>query len=250
MSSKDEVFAALIALHQGLERQGPGDAAFTKQMLALLPPLPEAPRIADLGCGSGTVSLLLAEHFNAPVTAVDLCRAFLDQAKAAAKTRGLGHLLRVVEADMGDFGGAAESIDLLWSEGAAYNLTFKGAVEAWRPLMAPGGVAVISELSWFVDSPPAPIRDYWEAAYPAVANEAVNAERAVAAGFEVLAIHRLPSAAWWENYYGPLQARIAELKPDAGDAMQRVIAETEEEIARFAEYGEVYGYSFYLLRAV
>ena len=246
----DDLRAALIELHAGLERQGPGDAAFSRRMLSLLPPLPEHPRIADLGCGTGAGALLLAEWSGARVTAVDSCDAFLAQLRRTAQSCGLAERIRVVEADMGRLDWPAASLDLLWSEGAAYNLTFQGALDAWRPLLAPGGLAVVSELSWFTDDPPAPLRTYWETAYPAIDGEAVNAARAAACGFEVFGMHRLPDGAWMRNYYLPLLDRIGTLRPTANDAMRQVILETEQEIDLFRRYGGHYGYTFYLLRAV
>lgn len=242
--------AALLELHAGLPRQGPGDAAFTRRMLERLPPLPANPRIADFGCGSGAAALVLAEQLNALVTAVDLAASFLTALNRTANERGLAHLIHTVEADMSALDWPAESLDLLWSEGAAYHLTFEGALKTWRPLLPVGGLAVISELTLFADPLPDEVREFWTAGYPSAGSERENAGRAVSAGYEVLGIERLPQQAWWENYYGPLEHRIRELRPSASPAMQGVIAETETEIDLFRRNGESYGYSFYLLRAV
>jgi serine/threonine-protein kinase HipA len=245
----NEEIAALIALHQGLERQGPGSPEFTRQLLADLPPFPDPSRVVDLGCGGGAGALLLAEYFGVPVTAVDLSRAFLDQLESSAIHRGLEHLIRVVEADMGALDWPAGSVDLLWSEGAAYHLTFAGALETWRPLLAPGGVAVISELSWFTDAPSSAARAFWGAAYPTMASEEANAQIAVRSGYEVLSVKRLPQEAWWTYYYGPLQSRIEALRGTADPVMLGVIRETEVEMALFRAHTTDYGYTFYILRA-
>jgi len=60
MDHQAEYITALINLHRGLDRQGPGDADFSRHILSLLSALPPKPRIADLGCGSGAGALLLA----------------------------------------------------------------------------------------------------------------------------------------------------------------------------------------------
>ena len=133
---------ALIELHRGLERQGPGDPAFSEHILSLLPELPPKPRIVDLGCGAGAGALILAKWFKTQVTAVDFSRPFLDELKNRARAQGLDHLIETVEADMGNLDWPTACVDLLWSEGAAYNLTFEGALNSWRPLMAPAGLAV------------------------------------------------------------------------------------------------------------
>ena len=249
MTEQDAQIAALIELHRGLERLGPGDAAFSRRILAELPHLPADPRIADLGCGAGAGALLLAEWFGTPVRAVDLSREFLDELEARAQWRGLAQLVEPIEADIGQLDWPAGSIDLLWSEGAAYNLGFATALRRWRPLLAPGGVAVISELSWFGDDIPAPARTYWAQACPGIGSEAENIARAGVEGFEVLGVRRLPAAAWWDNYYGPLEARIDAVRARADVVMQAVIRETEAEMALFRDHSEAYGYAFYVLRA-
>lgn len=250
MDSEDPVLTALIELHAGLERQGPGDARFTRQMLERLPALPDQPRVADLGCGSGAAALVLAEVLQVPVTAVDLSRRFLEELDRRANQRGLSHLVRPIQADMGKLPWAAESLDLLWSEGAAYHLTFEGALRTWRPLLPTGGLAVISELTLYAQPLPDEVCRFWNAGYPSAGSEEQNARHAISTGYEVLAIERLPQEAWWNNYYGPLESHIAEADITSNPAMHTVIAETKTEIDLFRRFGDTYGYSFYLLRSV
>ncbi|MBL7648306.1 MAG: class I SAM-dependent methyltransferase [Candidatus Hydrogenedentes bacterium] len=245
----NEEIAALIELHRGLERLGPGSREFSLQILASLPTLREAPRIADLGCGAGAATLLLAEWFNVPVKAVDLSGVFLQHLDARAAELGLTPMIQTFHADMGALNWPEQSLDLLWSEGAAYNLTFPGALNAWRPLLTPGGLAVVSELSWFSDNPPEEARDFWAAAYPTLAGEQANTRHAREANFEVLATRRLPTACWWEFYYGPLLERVEALRAQADPVMSQVIHDTEVEIDLFRRYAAEYGYTFYILRA-
>jgi len=244
----DEYIKALIDLHRGVGREGPGDLAFSRQILAELPPLPAKPRIVDLGCGSGAGALLLAEHFDVPVTAVDLGQPFLDQMMEQAQTCGLADRIHPLACDFADLPIEPASVDLLWSEGAAYNLTFAGALEKWRPFLAPNGVAVISEISWFTNDVPEEPRQYWAEGYPAMADESENTARAKAAGFDVVRTCRLPAQAWWDNYYNPMLERIAAMSnPDA--TMQAVIDEMQTEIDLFRQYSQHYGYTFYVLTA-
>lgn len=244
----NEEIAALIALHAGLERQGPGDPEFSRRILAGLPTLPATPRIADMGCGSGAGTLLLAEKFGTTVTAVDLSRDFLDQLEMRANTAGLSHLVHALEADMGQLDWPDASIDFLWSEGAAYNLTFPGALRAWHRLLTHRGLAIVSELSWFTENPAMPVREFWDVAYPTIATEAENAEHAREAGFDVLGMERLPAEAWWAHYYGPLQERVEALRLEADPVMARVLRDTDAEMELFRHHSGDYGYTFYVLR--
>lgn len=74
MEDQEEYIKALIELHQGLERQGPGDENYSKYIISQLPEVPSNPRIVDIGCGSGVGTLILAEKFKSKVRAVDFSR--------------------------------------------------------------------------------------------------------------------------------------------------------------------------------
>ena len=250
MEEQEKYIRALIELHRGLERQGPGDTDFSDYIISQLPELPTNPRIADIGCGTGAGTLFLADKLRSKVRAVDISRDFLDELENRAKQRGLEHLVETIECDMKSLDWKPESIDLLWSEGAAYNLTFKGALKAWRPLMAPNGIAVISEIGYFTSEVPESLKVYWQNAYPAIGTESENSIHANSSGFKILGIHRLPSKAWWENYYGPLRDNMNFFKHSEDSIMQAVIKETEEEMKLFEEHEEQYGYSFYMMKAV
>ena len=250
MEEQEKYIQALIKLHRGLERQGPGDIDYSNHILSQISDLPTNPRMADIGCGAGAGALFLADKFKSKVRAVDFSREFLDELEDRAKQRGLEHLIETIECDMGSLDWEPESIDLLWSEGAAYNLTFEGALKAWRPLMAANGIAVISEMNYFTSEVPEPVRVYMQIAYPTIGIESENAGHVNSSGFEILGIHRLPSKAWWDNYYGPLRENMNSLKHSKESIMQSVINETEEEMKLFEEHEKHYGYSFYIMKAV
>jgi cyclopropane fatty-acyl-phospholipid synthase-like methyltransferase len=250
MEEQENYIKALIELHRGLERQGPGDTDYSNYIISQIPELPTNPRIADIGCGAGAGALFLADKFKSRVRAVDFSREFLDELEDRSKMRGLEHLVETVECDMGNLNWEPGTIDLLWSEGAAYNITFGGALKAWRPLMATNGIAVISEMNYFTSEVPEPVKIYMQKAYPAIKTEQENCDIINSSGFKVLGIHRLPSKAWWDNYYEPLRNNIESLKNSNDSVMQSVISESEEEMKFFEEYEEFYGYSFYIMKAV
>jgi len=245
--------AAFFRLFEGLPRQGPGSDACTRAALGRLPPLPSAPRVLDLGCGAGRQTLVLAEALQSRVLAVDLHQPFLDQLRASGRSRGLSHLVETRCADFGALGAepdlAPRSFDLLWSEGAIYVLGFEAGLRLWRPLLAPGGVAAITECCWLGEPRSEEITRFWREAYPTMGGVADNLARAERAGLEVCGWFALPPSAWWDDYYTPLEQRIQELAPDADPTLAAVIAETEREIDLYRRYQDVYGYVFYLLRA-
>lgn len=241
-----EYISALVELHRDLPRQGPGDRQFALNLLKKLPRLPKNPRIADLGCGTGVAALMLAEFFKSSVKAVDASSIFINELKKQLINKSLNQYIEPVCADMGTLDWPRASIDLLWSEGAAYNLGFNRALNIWRPFLSNSGVAVISEMSWFTDLVPEMVRSFWQTEYPGMGSEKQNLTCAQELGFTEVFTERLPSKAWWENYYNPLRKRILKIEP-ATAVMQQVIDDIEMEMELFMKYSDYYGYTFYVL---
>lgn len=249
--SDNAVRDAFFALHHGLPRQGPGSDATTRRLLSLAAaagPLPSRPRVLDLGCGPGRAALLLAAEAGAEVTAVDLHEPFLDELRRAAEARGLDGRIRTVNADMGALPYPDGSFDLVWAESSAYSIGFDTALRDWRRLLGPGGALVVTECEWTSGSPSEEARAFWEQHYP-LRTTAANAAAAVAAGYDVLGVHRLP-ASDWEEYYGPLAARADAADPTA-PGMAEALAGTRAELAMWRDHGGdggEYGYTGHVLR--
>jgi SAM-dependent methyltransferase len=243
------VSEAFFRLFEGLPRQGPGSDACTREAVRRLPVLRAMPRVLDLGCGSGRSALVLADALRTKMIAVDNHQPFLEQLRTSAQERGLQDLIEIRCADMGAPGVPAGSIDLLWSEGAVYLLGFEKGLRLWRPLLAPGGCLAASECSWLCADPPAEAVAFFREGYPDMAGIAENIGRARAARFDLIDHFTLPPAAWWDEYYKPLEQRMADLAPAADAELGAVIDETRREIELYRRHGHAYGYVFYLLRA-
>lgn len=245
--SDNDLYTAFFALHHGLPRQGPGSDSTTRRLLALAGPLPERPRVLDLGCGPGRSALLLAAEAGAEVTAVDLHEPFLDELRQAADARGLGDLVRTLAADMGALPFPDGSFDLVWAESSAYAIGFDTALRGWRRLLAPGGTLVLTECEWTVEAPSQEARAFWDLHYP-LRTGAANTAAAVGAGYHVLGVVPQPESDW-DEYYGPLSARADAADPTA-PGMTEALASTREELAMRRDHGGEYGYTGYVLRPV
>lgn len=194
---------------------------------------------------------MLARELGTRVIAVDSYEPFLRRLEAEAEARGLGHLVHTRRADFAALEDAPGGVDLIWSEGAIYVLGWGEGLRRWHPLLREGGLLAASEATWLTDSPPAEAADFWREAYPRMGTIASNSATAREAGFEVLDTFVLPAPAWWDEYYRPLEARMASLRERAREDadLATAIAETEREIALHTRHGTSYGYVFYLLRA-
>lgn len=248
-SSDAAFWEAFFELHRGLPRQAPGSDASTRRLLSLCGPLPERPRVLDLGCGPGRSALLLAAEAGdrAEVTAVDRHGPFLEELRTAAEARGLADRVHPVQGDMGALPYEDGSFDLVWAEGSAYVLGFDTALARWKRLLAPGGTLVLTECEWTVAEPSAGARAFWDSESP-LRSTARNTAAAQAAGYQVLGVHHLPDADWAE-YYGPLaDAERARAAASPAPAMAAALAATREELDVRARHGHEYGYTGYVLR--
>ncbi len=234
-------------LYEGLPRGGPGNTDSTLRALAMVGPLPARPQILDLGCGPGKQTLALAEAVaDAQITALDLHRPFLDTLDAALCERQYEARVRTQLGDMAQLDFPAESCDLIWSEGAAYMMGTEAALREWRRLLKPGGAVALTEATWFRADPPPALRRFWAEEYPAMGDVDDCCGLFNSCGYDLAGHFALPEQAWWDDFYTPMEARLAFLGPGyAGDPVaEKVLAEAREEIAIYRRFAAYYGYTF------
>lgn len=237
----------LFELFGRLPRQGPGSRASTLRALELLTELPAAPRIADLGAGTGASSLVLAEVTRGSMLAIDMHQPYLDELERRAAEAGLA---AHVETRLGDIAKPeleVDSFDAVWSEGAAYAIGFDHALAAWAPLLRSGGYLAATECSWLTDHPSAGCADFWREAYPTMRDAAGNRGAIEAAGLEVVGHFSLPPETWWDELYRPLE-QLLDSREVLEQAPGELIEESRAEIELFRQYHEEYGYIFYVAR--
>ncbi len=251
MSSDKRLLEIFRDVHRGLPRQGPGSDQETLRALAACTELPAAPDILDVGCGPGAQTMALAKATAGHVTAVDVYDEYLDEVRRRAAAEAVTDRVTVARGDMMDLPFAPASFDLIWAEGAAYIMGFERAFARWRPLLRPSGCVAVTELTWLVPEPPAEAARFFGGEYPQMTDVETNVESIRVAGYEVIDHFTLPEAAWWDEYYAPLEARLPGLREQhADDALALAIIDaTAEEIRMRRDHGAAYGYVFYVARA-
>jgi SAM-dependent methyltransferase len=249
--SNERQRAAFFEIHQGLAREGPGEAASTLRALALAAPLPLDAQVLDVGCGPGGQTLDLAAALpGASIVALDAHRPFLADLEARAAAQGLSHRITAVAGDMAAMDFEPASFDLIWCEGAAYIMGLPAALKDWKRFLKPGGKLALTEAVWLAPDPPAPVVAFWTA-YPAMGDIAAARASFAAAGYRLLGDFILPQSAWWTHYYGPMEARLAGLEGGFAHDHEALTVwrEARDEIDCYRRFSQFYGYCFFVAGA-
>src|SRR5438067_9667589 len=165
-----------------MDKLSPGDDSVSLYVLRSLPQH-HFEVVVDAGCGSGRQTMVLASELGAPIQAVDSYQPFLNRLKRRAKAKGLSHLVQVHCRDMKDIPTVFPTIDLLWAEGAAYNIGFANALATWAKAIKPNGFAVVSELCWLREQIPDAVTEFFRLRYADMQSVLKSIAVAVEAGY-------------------------------------------------------------------
>ncbi|MBN1446385.1 MAG: class I SAM-dependent methyltransferase [Bacteroidetes bacterium] len=246
-------YRLLIDLHKHAYRQGPGGDAETELAVNLAGIDRTAPlTIADIGCGTGASTLVLARLLNARITAVDFLQDFLDVLKKRAEGARLADTIAPLCCSMDSLPFADEEFDVVWSEGAIYNIGFRKGVTDWHRCLKPGGLLIASEITWLTDSRPPELQKHWDAEYPEIDLASAKMGILEESGYAPIGYFVLPEHCWMDNYYRPMQESFGDFLRRNGDSEEaRGIVEAEKrEIELYAKYRAYYSYGVYVARKI
>ncbi|WP_372641330.1 class I SAM-dependent methyltransferase [Ancylomarina sp.] len=231
-----------------LERQGPGSPEITLRALSFIDNLSEKSRIADIGCGTGGQTRVLAQHSPGTITGIDLFPHFIELFNSKSRELNLQDKLKGLVGSMDSLTFQNEELDLIWSEGAIYNIGFERGLNEWRTFLKTGGYVAVSEASWFTEDRPAEIEEFWMDAYPEIDTIPNKLAQLQKAGYIPIASFILPEKCWTEHFYAPqVAAQEAFLKKHAGNATaEGFIANQRREMQLYNTYKAYYGYAFYI----
>lgn len=241
----------LIDLHKDGARQGPGGDDETRLAVRLSGLKGQRNlRIADIGCGTGASTLVLAQELDAHIIAVDFLSEFLERLARAATVAGVADRITTRAQSMAELTFAAGELDAIWSEGAIYNIGFEAGVAAWKPFLKPGGILAVSELTWLTGERPAELEAHWDSEYPEVNTASAKIAVLEKHGFSPVGYFTLPEHCWLDNYYRPMQQRSGAFLAAHGhsDAAKAMIAAEEVEIDLYERYRAFVSYGYYVAR--
>lgn len=210
------------------------------------------PSIVDLGCGVGAQTLDLAELTDGSIVAVDNHAPFIARFGLLAVERGLADRVRPLVADMRATGLPLGSFDLVWSEGALYQLGLDTALRLSRDLLSPGGYLAFTDAVWQRDDPPAEVREIFQSDYPSMGAVGDVLATITRNGFDLVGHFTLPEEAWWHDFYTPMQATVQELRGVHASDREAlaVLDQLDAEADMRRRYGDYYAYEFFIARCV
>ena len=220
------------------KRQGPGSPDVTLKALSFIDNLSDTAQIADIGCGTGGQTMVLAQNVSGTITGLDFFSGFIDKFNLDALKLNLQNRVKGIVGSMDNLPFQNEELDLIWSEGAIYNIGFERGMNEWNRFLKKNGFIAVTEVSWFTPERPAEIEDFWMDAYPeinTISNKLVQMQKA---GYIPVACFCIPENCWIGHFNMPqVEAQEDFLRKYAGNqAAEALIANQRHEQQLYYKY--------------
>ena len=237
----------LLETHIGLEREGPGSSEMTVKALSFINNPDKISRVADLGCGSGGQTMVLAQNIAGKIVGIDQFPEFINKLNDNAKKLNLQERVSGIVGSMEHLSFQKEEFDLIWSEGAIDNIGFEKGLNYWNGFLKKNGYVAVTCPSWFTDERPAEIEKFWSDAGCELDTIGQNISIMQKAGYIPVAAFVLPEKCW-DNYFISRAAAakaILEKYPE-DKTVEDYVGCDRYEIELYSKYNQYYGYVFYI----
>jgi ubiquinone/menaquinone biosynthesis C-methylase UbiE len=248
---QDEGMRIFFEIHQDNPQEGPGDFASTRRAFSLIQDLAPLPHILDAGCGPGRQTIDLCRLTKGNIIAVDFHKPYVDALQRKSKALGLTDQITALLGDIANLQFQPQTFDLIWSEGAIYNVGFKTGLKLWKPLLKKAGYVAVTEVAWLNSDVPDKLKAFWDSAYPQIQDIEGNIADIQAAGYQPVAHFTLPESAWWD-YYRAIEKRVMLMreKYKNNSCALEVLEAEMREIDLYRRYSDYYGYVFFVAQAL
>jgi SAM-dependent methyltransferase len=234
--------------HLGLERQGIGSPEMTIKALTFLDNFNDNSKIADLACGTGGQTMVLAQNITGNIIGVDMCPAFINVFNDNAKKLNLQNRVYGIVDSMEDLSFQKEELDLIWSEGAIDSIGFEKGLAHWIGFLKKNGYVAVSCPSWLTHERPAEIEKFWVDAGGSIDTIGSYISIMQKVGFSFISAFVLPEKCWTDTYFIPREAADKALleKYPGNKIVEELIEGDKLEVELYSKYKQYYGYVFYI----
>jgi SAM-dependent methyltransferase len=251
----EEFVKQIYSWHEQLYMWAPSAEYITSSLFSLLN-MPQGCTIFDLGCGCGANTLVLAKA-GATVYAMDVYEPGLELLHTYAKREGVDARITTKCLSMDAVSEIADQCgraDVIWSEGAIYNIGFENGLTLWKRLLKEKGWVVVSDTCWFTDTPPDEVKALFGEQVTPIRSIYECVQAGERCGYECRGTFILPSSAW-EAYYTPQRTMIEKHRAlhrenKKSEFSAEFLDSAEKEIRIFDEHHDSYGYVFFLFRVL
>jgi SAM-dependent methyltransferase len=240
--------ALICEYFSSMDRQGPGSQESTLKALSFIDNIHEKSKIIDLGCGTGSQTIVLAQNTTCNITAIDLFPGFIEKLNDNAQKLNLQNRIKGIIGSMDKLDFKLNELDLIWSEAAIYNIGFEKGMNYWYKFLKKGGYVAVTEASWLTEKRPKEIFDFWYEAYPEIDTIPIKIAQMQKAGYVIVASFILPEVCWTENFFKPgITAQKEFLDKYKGNKSAEEFIKYEKHHAiLYDTYKDYYGYVFYI----
>jgi ubiquinone/menaquinone biosynthesis C-methylase UbiE len=244
-------FNLICEYFSSIERQGPGSPEETIKALSFVEKLTSKSLIADIGCGTGGQTMVLAQNTMGSITGIDLFPAFIEQFNGNAVKHNVQDRVKGVIGSMENLPFENEELDLIWSEGAIYNIGFERGINDWKRFLKKGGYIAVTEASWLTEERPDEINMFWKDAYPEIDLISKKIFQMEKAGYVPVATFVLPENCWNNFYYQQVEAQEIFMKKYKGNSTaEELLTNQRHEASLYSKYKDYYGYVFFIGRKI
>ncbi|MEW6142119.1 MAG: class I SAM-dependent methyltransferase [Chloroflexota bacterium] len=215
-------------LEEYKDRLREGLVRYTRRAFRTLPEM-TAPRILDIGCGSGVPTLELAKLSDGEITAIDIDQTALDRLAIKIKKSGLGARIKAVKCSLFDIDLPPESFDIIWAEGSINVIGFEKGLREWRRFLKTGGFLVLHD---------------------ELGNLIEKQNQISRCGYELISYFVVSEDIWWNEYCVPLENRLREIQakhPSYGKTIAK-LNESQREVDIFKQDPERNRSAFFVMR--
>jgi len=238
----------IIETHAGLERQGPGSPEMTIKALSFLENLNKISRVADLACGTGGQTMVLAKNISGNIVGLDICPDLINIFNDNAKKLNLQNRVNGIVGSIDNLSFQKEEFDLIWSEGAIDVIGFEKGLAHWHGFLKRNGYVAVTCPSLLTYERPAEIEKFWVDAGSSIDTIESNISIMQKVGYSFVSAFTLPEKCWVENYFIPREAadKVLLEKYSGNKTVEAYIAENKYEEELYSKYNQYYGYVFYI----